>query len=205
MCAEHGQYIHTCTMVPLGIPCIECEMAKCSRERGTWNWPFYLPHLDLDLHSVPPMLLLLEFVGDSPFSVYSPALQPFDTRKHLRQRSTARQKADVSTNFQRAQRSPAGVAARDGLFCTIADRRWPHNSIVRAPIKCSSGLIYPTIFDNRQLATMPASFKPCRVRLFACMVLLLSFNYCFVLRRRIRRRIRFVLRRRIRRRIRRSR
>ena len=93
----------------LGIPCIECEMAKCSRERGTWNWPFYLPHLDL--HSVPPCSSL-EFVGDSPFSVYSPALQPFDTRKHLRQRSTARQKADVSTNFQRAQRSPAGAAER---------------------------------------------------------------------------------------------
>lgn len=74
MCAEHGQCIHP--WYRLGIPCIECEMAKCSRERGTWNWPFYLPHLHVGiLHSVPPpMLLSLDFVGDSPFSVYSPAL-----------------------------------------------------------------------------------------------------------------------------------
>ena len=119
MCAEHGQCIHP--WYRIGIPCIECEMAECSRERGTWNWPFYLPHLDSTFR--PPMLML-EFVGDSPFSVYSPALQPFDTRKHLRQQSTARQKADVSTNFQRARKDrqlPAGASARDGLFCTIAD------------------------------------------------------------------------------------
>lgn len=60
--------IHSYHGTVLGIPSIECEMVKCSRERGTWNWPFYWPHLPLTFR--PPCSSLsslpLEFVGDSP-------------------------------------------------------------------------------------------------------------------------------------------
>lgn len=130
----------------------------------------------------PPLWVILPL-----FSLFPcPPTFDDDTRKHLRQQSTARQKADVSRRrtFSARAKIASWRSARDGLFCTIADRRWSHNSIQRAPIKCSSGLIYPTIFDNRQLATMPASFRPCRVRYdsdssldstLACIGLLLSF------------------------------
>ena len=114
-----------------------------------------------------PLLLSLEFASRvwvilPLFSLFPcPPTFDDDTRKHLRQQSTARQKADVSTNFQRARKDrQLALSARWPLL----HHRRSHNSIQRAPIKCSSGLIYPTIFDNRQLATMPASFRPCRVR-----------------------------------------
>ena len=125
MCAEHGQCIHP--WYRLGIPCIECEMAKCSRERGTWNWPFYLPHLDL--HSVPPcMLLSLDFVDDSPFSVYSPALPsnlltPGNTcvsgPQHDKKPTCRR------TFSARAQRSPAASWRLSARWPLLHHRRSP--------------------------------------------------------------------------------